>query len=159
MGACGFDERRIVDGVLRDFPFICLGMKQRREYLLSTCAPAGDAPRVQGGEASPLAERFLERLVSDVEYCELSAVVEAISDALQDLSASMRSVVEGTYFRGQSTQELCAELHVGEKWIRIRRSLSYDVLSGPVFRVYPVVRRWRSRERMRREEAMRILCG
>lgn len=101
---------------------------------------------------------MLLALTSDVEYCELSAVVEVISGALGDLSESMYAVVDGLFFRHLSLQEICEKHNCGEKWIRIRRSLSYDVLSGPVFRVYPVVRRWRSREQARREEALRLLC-
>ncbi|NCB16712.1 MAG: hypothetical protein EOM65_11135 [Synergistales bacterium] len=156
---CSLDDRRIVDSVLRDFPSLCLCLRQRREYLESLARSGGsDCGRIQGGTSIPAQERVLLALTSDVEYCELSAVVEVISGALGDLSESMYAVVDGLFFRHLSLQEICEKHNCGEKWIRIRRSLSYDVLSGPVFRVYPVVRRWRHREQARREEALRLLC-
>ena len=155
---CSLDDRRIVDSVLRDFPSLCLCLRQRREYLESLARSGSDCGRIQGGSSVPVQERMLLALTSDVEYCELSAVVEEIGGALADLSESMYAVVDALFFRRLSLQEICEKHNCGEKWIRIRRSLSYDVLSGPVFRVYPVVRRWRSREQARREEALRLLC-
>jgi hypothetical protein len=97
---CSLDDRRIVDSVLRDFPSLCLCLRQRREYLESLARSGGsDCGRIQGGTSIPAQERVLLALTSDVEYCELSAVVEVISGALGDLSESMYAVVDGLFFR------------------------------------------------------------
>lgn len=156
-----WDERRIIDGVLRDFPAICLCMRQRREYLESLEHSRGsDAGRIQGGESMPSQERLLVALTSDVEYCELSSIHEILAEGMQDLSDTMYEVVEAVHFRRLSPSEASEQLHKGDRWIRTRRTLIYDVMVNPVFRVYPVVRRWREREQRRREEAIRkLLCG
>ena len=156
------DERRIVDSVLRDFPFLCLCLNRRREYLTAMCSGCGSEGRVQGGESVPLAERVLLAITSDSEYCQLAAVVERLREALSGLSERLFSVVEEIYFRGKPPQMLMEELGVGEKWLRIRRSLIYENLSAIVFQIYPMVRKWRQREQRRCEEALEILsvnCG
>ncbi len=156
------EERRIVDSVLRDFPSLCLCLQRRREYLTAMCSGGGDGGRVQGGESVPLAERVLLAITSDSEYCQLAAVVERLRDGLNGLSERLFSVVEELYFRGKTPQLLMEELGVGEKWLRIRRSLIYENLAAIIFQIYPMVRRWRQREQQRCEEALQILsvkCG
>lgn len=156
------EERRIVDSVLRDFPSLCLCLQRRREYLTAMCSGGGDGGRVQGGECIPQAERVLLAITSDSEYCQLAAVVKRLRDGLNALSDRLFSVVEELYFRGKPPQLLMEELGVGEKWLRIRRSMIYENLAETTFQLYPMVRRWRQREQQRCEEALQIFsvkCG
>lgn len=157
------DERRIVDSVLRDFPALSLCLKRRRDYITAMCSSGGgDNGRVQGGEAIPMAERVLLALTSDSEYCQLASVVERLNDALHGLSERVFIVVREMYFRGKPSILICEELGVGEKWLRLRRVSIYDTLSGIIFQVYPMVRRWRQREQKRSEEAIEnenVKCG
>lgn len=156
------EERRIVDSVLRDFPSLCLCLQRRREYLTAMCSGGWDGGRVQGGECIPQAERVLLAITSDSEYCQLAAVVERLRDGLNGLSERLFTVVEELYFKGKPPQVLIEELGVGDKWLRIRRSMIYDNLAGTIFQLYPMVRRWRQREQYRAEEALQRLsvnCG
>lgn len=148
------EERRIVDSVLRDFPALSLCLKRRRDYITAMCSGGGDGGRVQGGEAVPMAERVLLALTSDPEYCELASVVERLNDALYGLSDRVFAVVREMYFRGKPPMLICEEMGVGEKWLRLRRASIYENLSGIIFQLYPMVRRWRQREQKRSEEAI-----
>lgn len=156
---CSVEDRRIIDSVLRDYPHICLCLKQRKEYLIAITRAdrTMEARSSQGGPPTTEQERVLIAMTSDVEYCELSAIAEVISDALGELSNTMLAIIKRLFFEDKTMAETCQELHCSEKWVRLRRRLSYDVLCVPVFRVYPLIRRWRSRERSRREAALRIV--
>ena len=68
----------VVEGVLRDFPRICVALSEREHYLEALAQGGGDSPRFEGGEKLSGPEALCDMKNGDVEYCELTAVTESV---------------------------------------------------------------------------------
>lgn len=153
-------DRKVVSGVLRDFPRLCSAVRSREAYLLSLCASSNPmSARVGGAVGMPAQDRFVEALSRDREYQELLSVVEAVGGALSTLSPESAEVARMYFFAAMPVVFVAERLGRSRGFVERRLRSCCDRAAGAVFTTYPVVRRWRAAERIRGERFAAAAAG
>ena len=146
-----------VEGVLRDFPRICVALAERERYLEAMARSGGDGPRREGGEKLSGPESLCDMKNGDTEYCELEAVTESVGGGLRDLPDTLLQLVRMLYFEGATLADAAMEEDVSERNAWRRRKQALEVLRDSCLKVHMVVERWRDRERARETAAVAYL--
>ena len=111
-------------------------------------APGGGGERMTGPEAHC---DFKNR---DVEYCELTVIVEEVGGALKDLPEAALSLVRLHYFERVSICEATLELKTGERSLWRKRNQALRILRDACLKVCLLVERFSDRERVREQEIL-----
>ncbi len=146
-----------VEGVLRDFPRICVALSEREHYLEALAQGGGDSPRFEGGEKLSGPEALCDMKNGDVEYCELTAVTESVGGGLRDLPETLLQLVRMLYFENMSLLDAAMEADMSERNAWRKRKQALELLRDSCLKVHMVVERWRDRERTRETTAIAYL--
>lgn len=146
-----------VEGVLRDFPRICVALSEREHYLEALAQGGGDSPRFEGGEKLTGPEALCDMKNGDVEYCELTAVTESVGGGLRDLPETLLQLVRMLYFENMSLLDAAMEADMSERIAWRKRKQALELLRDSCLKVHMVVERWRDRERARETTAIAYL--
>lgn len=146
-----------VEGVLRDFPRICVALSERERYLEAMARGGGDRPRREGGEKLTGPEALCDMKNGDVEYCELMAVAESVGEALRDLPEMLFSLIRLLYFEGTTLVDAAMELDVSERNAWRKRKQALCLLRDACLKVHLIAVRWRDREKAREATAIASL--
>ena len=146
-----------VEGVLRDFPRICVALSEREHYLEALAQGGGDSPRFEGGEKLSGPEALCDMKNGDVEYCELTAVTESVGGGLRDLPETLLQLVRMLYFENMSLLDAAMEADMSERNAWRKRKQALELLRDSCLKVHTVVERWRDRERTRETTAIAYL--
>ena len=137
-----------VENIIRDFPRICDSLLRRERYIESMTSNSFiTSPFVSKGEKLSKPELITDLKQKDVEYCELSSVVEVIGNALAALSDNLYRIIWLYYFNDMLDFEIADEICFSEQWCIKLRHKAIRQMVDPVLCVYLVVERWRRRER------------
>ena len=147
----------VVEGVLRDFPRICVALSEREHYLEALAQGGGDSPRFEGGEKLSGPEALCDMKNGDVEYCELTAVTESVGGGLRDLPETLLQLVRMLYFENMSLLDAAMEADMSERNAWRKRKQALELLRDSCLKVHMVVERWRDRERVRETAAVAYL--
>ena len=146
-----------VEGVLRDFPRICVALSEREHYLEALAQGGGDSPRFEGGEKLSGPEALCDMKNGDVEYCELTAVTESVGGGLRDLPETLLQLVRMLYFEGTTLADAAMEMDLSERNAWRRRKQALCLIRDACLKVHVIVERWRDRERARETTAIAYL--
>ena len=138
-----------VEGVLRDFPRICVALSEREWYLEAMSRSEGDGPRREGGKKLTGPEALCDMKNGDVEYCELTAVTESVGGELRDLPETLLQLVRMLYFKGTTLPDVVMEMDLSERNAWRRRKQALCLIRDACLKVHMIVERWRDRERAR----------
>nr|WP_314717522.1 hypothetical protein [uncultured Fretibacterium sp.] len=147
----------VVEGVLRDFPRICVALSEREHYLEALAQGGGDSPRFEGGEKLSGPEALCDMKNGDVEYCELTAVTESVGGGLRDLPETLLQLVRMLYFENMSLLDAAMEADMSERNAWRKRKQALELLRDSCLKVHMVVERWRDREMVRETTAIAYL--
>lgn len=143
-----------VEGVLRDFPRICVALSERERYIEAMSRSGGDGPRREGGEKLTGPEALCDMKNGDVEYCELTAVAESVGGALRELPGTLLQLVHMLYFEGAILADAAMEADMSERNAWRKRKQALEILRDSCLKVHMVVERWRDREKARQTAAV-----
>ena len=146
-----------VEGVLRDFPRICVALSERERYLEAMSRSEGDGPRREGGEKLTGPEALCDMKNGDVEYCELTAVTESVGGGLRDLPDTLLQLVRMLYFDGATLPDVAMEMDLSERNAWRKRKQALCLIRDACLKVHVIVERWRDRERVRETAAIAYL--
>ena len=146
-----------VEGVLRDFPRICVALSEREHYLEALAQGGGDSPRFEGGEKLSGPGALCDMKNGDVEYCELTAVAESVGGGLRDLPETLLQLVRMLYFENMSLLDAAMEADMSERNAWRKRKQALELLRDSCLKVHMVVERWRDREKTRETTAIAYL--
>lgn len=156
----GTDTRQqeiiVVEAILRDYPAICLSLERRRRELEASVGPC-PAGAVMGGKMEPEQQRILDAKLRDVEYCELSAIVERLGSALIEATEEIRFILRKLFFDGDSVDCVASELGYARSVIFSQKRRAVVYMRYACMDVLKMVWRWRDRETERAKRALKYV--
>lgn len=150
----------MVESVLRDYPRICASCTARERYIEAISRSGDGGGGVSKGSRSPTEqERMMTMKDSDAELRELRGIVAAIGGVYIALPAVHRGLLQLIYFRGLSMSAAARAMYMSKAtaW-RVRRD-GLISMRDVCLSVAASVERWRDREQISRDEAVRAVIG
>ncbi len=140
------DQSILVEGVLRDFPRI---NKDRLNWELwleaLAISPGSTGERVDGGEYTPLQDRFLRAM--DGRYVKkLQRIVSVIYDDYKKLSEPERRVIALSCFDDVDLSGVSAELDITYRSVQRLKASAYEKMKSACMAVISDVDDWRTME-------------
>ena len=133
-----YDDIRIWEGILRDYPAMRNALRVREAELLASFTDE----RVDGG--SPIPQQ--QRAVEDMQYMRLSSIIDGISKAVRDLPGHQQRAVVLTYLVGMDREEAAIELNCDASTVRRRCIRGIWCMRLKLFALYEKVVCWREEQ-------------